>query len=635
MMRRRRTARARRVRLVAAGAVALSLMACSAGDIAEDGGQRSTAASALAARVGRSGTEDLGSVAPPTLAPGQTAHRIGTSFQYQSFVITVGHAVHDRDAQRLTLGLRFENISGGFAQTDASAELALGDGTTVPISGDLFEVPPGVAVDVTAVATTVPDDPVAEGVVTWGRPAFDQPVFRLDGSGGENLWLPADVALDAWTQIGKFGIHLTGVQVHASRIDLGIQAEPGERILRVFVEELTARGTTSPFDARGNLLLGLPSGEVVDAVDGSPMAAQLSWTAQGGQWADFAVPADVDGSYELLLASMPKVGFGTLRPELVERRVIPFDLIDIGPGPAPEPTRLAFPSPYPPAPGGVGDPFVVDLDVGSMNVPGYDVAPKRLAYDPSTRTATLDATVTSMVSAAEPDDGLLSAAPTFGFRVLLESDGRLATGVVEGDGVVDADEPTELTFEFSDVRSLTPGSGGLLIGPSEGAVSSMPLGVDSDLVAWPPDPVAQAVDAPPVVAGDWTVQLRSYRLGLFNPSIRPGVGRRQLEISLEATASPTAQVRSLGLSFRPQYQVLLASGTGYDQAAVADSGLVELTPGQSVALTVTFDVADAFQGGRVPVVVRSRAEFAELAEHWVEVRFLADLTNVVATGEDF
>lgn len=620
--------------MVAAGAAVLCLVACSGGEVT-GGEQGSTAASALAARVEIAGSGAPGSGASPTLGPGQTAHQVGTSFQYQSFVITVGHAVYDRDAQRLTVGLRFENISGGFAQTDATAELALGDGTTVPMSGDLFEVPPGVAVDVTAVATMVPDDPVAAGVVTWGRPAFDQPVFRLDGTGGDNLWLPADVALDAWAQIGKFGIHLTGVQVHASTIDLGIQAEPGERVLRVFVEELTARGTTSPFDARGNLLLRLPSGEVVDAIDGSPMAAQLSWTAQGGQWADFVVPADVDGSYELLLASMPKVGFGTLRPELVERRAIPFDLTDVGPGPAPDPTGLAFPAAYPPAPEGVGDAFAVDLDVGSMNVPGYDVAPTRLAYDPSTRTATLDATVTSLVSAAEPDDGLLSAAPTFGFRVLLESDGRLATGVVEGDGVVDADEPTELTFAFTDVRSLTPDSGGLLIGPSEGAVSSMPLGVDSDLVAWPPDPVAQAIDAPPVVAGDWTVQLRSYRLGLFNASIRPGVGRRQLEISLEATASSSAPVRALGLSFRPQYQLLLASGTGYDQAAVADSGLVELTPGESVELTVTFDVADAFQGGRVPVVVRSRAEFAELLEHWVEVRFVADLTAVETTGDDF
>ena len=79
---------------------------------------------------------------------------------------------------------------------------------------------------------------------------------------------------------------------------------------------------------------------------------------------------------------------------------------------------------------------------------------------------------------------------------------------------------------------------------------------------------------PPITAGDWTVQLHAYRVGLFNPSTRPAVGRRQLELSLRATAAPAARVNALGLSFRPQYQVLIGSGTGYDQGAIADSGLV-------------------------------------------------------------
>ncbi len=35
---------------------------------------------------------------------------------------------------------------------------------------------------------------------------------------------------------------------------------------------------------------------------------------------------------------------------------------------------------------------------------------KAALYDPVTKTATLDATVTSLVSSAGPDDGLLSAA---------------------------------------------------------------------------------------------------------------------------------------------------------------------------------------------------------------------------------
>lgn len=617
-------------RRLAGGLVVAAMVLAAACSADED----ATVPEASDAAAAFAGSITAGPVAAGTsLEPGEVAHDIGTSFQYQSFVITVGVMVHDADAGQLRLGLRFANVSAGWAQTDATAELELGDGTSVPVAGDLFEVPPGVAVDVTAIASSVPEDPVADGVVTWGRPSFDQPVFRLDGTGGDNLWLPATFPLDGWTQIGKFGIHLTGVQVNASKLDLGIQAEAGERILRVFVEEYTARGSTSPFDARSNLLLRLPSGEELDAVDGSPMANQLSWTAQGGQWAEFEIPADVDGAYELLLASVAKVGFSTLQPELIERRAIPFELTEVAPGPPPELVDLAFPMPYPPAPEGAGEAFTVDLDVGSMNVPGYDVEPTRLAYDPVARTATVDATVTSLVSAAGPDDGILSAEPTFGFRLVLASGGRLATGVVEGSGLVDADVPTELRFQFSDVRRLTPDGAGLYIGPGNGAVASMPFGAASTVPAWPPAPVEQLIEAPEITAGDWTVRLQSYRLGLFNPSSTPELGRRQLEISLKVTTSPSAQVRALGLSFRPIYQVLLGSGTGYDQGAVADSGLVELTPGQSITLTVAFDVADSFQGGRVPFVVRSRAEFAEIFEFWVESRFEADLTAAAASDE--
>jgi hypothetical protein len=247
-------------------------------------------------------------------------------------------------------------------------------------------------------------------------------------------------------------------------------------------------------------------------------------------------------------------------------------------------------------------------------------------------TATLDATVTSLLSTTGEKGGLLSSAPTFGLQVALLADGRLVTGLLDGDGTLDEDQPTDVTFEFDGVEQLEPDAAGLYIGPSDGAVSSMPLGPRSNVAASPPPPIAQVVDAPEVVSGDWTVQLKSYRVGLFNPSLRPEVGRRQLEISMTVTASPSAQVKALGLSFSPVYQVLLASGTGYDAAPVADSGLVELQPGQSVDLTVTFDVADTFQGGRTPMVVRSRAEFGELIDYWVDTRFVADLT-AEAAGE--
>lgn len=610
----------RRPRALAAAlaAVLLAPAACSSGGTSaeDESGSGPTSAPTEAADE---------TTSPPTLAPGQEAHEVGTSFEHQSFVITVGSAVYDDEAQQLSLGLRFANVSGRWAQTDTTSALEMGDGTVVPFSGDLFQVPPGVAVEVTATAFPVPEDPVDDGVVTWGNAVFDQPVFRLDGEGGENLWLPAEVEVDGWAQLGKFGVHLTGLQVHASQLDLGIQAPPATRVLRTFVDEYTARGTTAPFDAATNLLLRLPSGEVVDAVHGSPFASRLSWTAQGGQWADFVVPAELDGSYELLLASVQKVGFGTIRPELIERRPIPFELADVEAGPAPFDEPLVLPLPYPPPPEGEGEAFDVDLDLGSMNIPGYDLRPTHLAYDPATRTATLDATVTSLISSVVPPDALLSADRALGFRAVLDTGGRLATGLVEGDATLDADAPTDLTFEFTDVRALSPDGAGLYVGPGDGAVSSMPLGEASDVVAWPPTPTAQVVDTPPVVAGDWTVQLRAYRIGLFSPDVRPTVGRCQLEVSLDATAAPTARPNALGLGFQPLTQVLLGGGTGYDQGPVFDSGSVEMTPGETVRFTVTFDVADTFQGGRTPFVVRSRSEL-DLLTHWIETRLLVGLT---------
>lgn len=616
----------RGARLTAIALVLVAGAACSSGGSSGDDA------------AGRSTTTEAGggtvTTAEDELRPGQVVHEVGTSFQHRSFVVTVGHAVYDAGAEQLALGLRFHNVSERWAQTDTASSLELGDGTTVFFSGELVEVPPGVAIDVTAVASGVPEDPVEDGVVTWGHAAFEQPRFRLDGSGGEHLWLPAEVPVDAWAQIGKFGVHLTGLEVHASRIDQSIHAEPGTLVLRALVEETTARGTTSPFHAGSNLLLRLPSGAVVDAADSSPAASELSWTVQGGQWADFVVPAELAGTYELLLASTPKLGFGTIRPELIERRAIPFELDDVAPGPAPEGFPLARPGVFPPPAEGSGEPFEVELDVGSMNIPGYDLRPTRLAYDPAARTATLDATVTSLVSSVVPADGLLSAAPRFGFRAALSTGRGLATGQIQGDTTLDADAPSDVTLVFADVDELAPHDAGLYVGPGDGAVSSMPLGETSPVVAWPPTPAAQVVEGEPVVAGDWTVQLRAYRLGLFDPAERPSLGRRQLEVLLDVTAAATARPNALGLSFVPRTQVLLAGGTGYDQAPLFDSGSYEMDPGETARLTVTFDVADTFQGGRTAFAVRSRSAH-DLASYWIETRFLADLTAAAAGAEVF
>jgi hypothetical protein len=581
--------------------------------------------------------EDGPTTPPPVELPDDAVVRdVGTSFQFGSFLITVGTVAHLPTEQQLRVGLRFRNISGGWSQTDTTAQLELPDGTTVPLSGDLFDVPPGASVAVTSVGSPVASDPFDGGTIRWGGSAYQRPAIRLDpeeGDRGEGLWLPVAVPVDRWAQIGRFGVHLTHVEVHASQIDLGIQAPEGQRVVRTHVESYTTKGTTTPFDARNNLVLALPDGTEVQASDGSTMANQLSWTSQGGQWADFLVPDDAEGRLELRLGSPAIVGFSTVDAARIERRPIPFELVDLEPGELPVEEPLVAPGAYPTPVEGAGEAFETDLDAGSINVPGYDLRPTRLSYDPATLGATLEATVTPLAAAPDGDDEILAADPTFGLRLALLSGGRLAAGVVGGTGAVDPVEPTELTFEFSGVRALDPADAGLYVGAGEGAVASLPLGPASPVVSWPPTLEARDLDAPPIVTGDWTVQLLSYRLGLVDPVIRPNQGRRQLEVALDVTASPTASPGALGLSFVPLQQLLLGSGTGYDQGAVADSGLFEWTPGETRRLRVTFDVADSFRPGRLAFSARSRAEFAQITEWWAETRFEAALTTTSATEE--
>lgn len=618
-----------RWRLAAATVAVAALASASCSTSGDDPAVATTSSTSTSGAAGA-----VTSTTARAVQPHEVVAEVGTSFQYKEFVVTVGHVVHDPEAQVLRLAMRYQNRSGGWAQTEATGQIEWPDGTTAPVTGDLFDVPPGATVDVTAVSGFVPLDSFEEASLVLGSSSYAQPSVRLDGEGGEDLWLPVEVPLDEWGQIGKFGVHVTGVQVNASQVDMGIQAVPGELVMRVLLEEFTARGTTSPFDAGQNLLLRRPDGETVKGLHGSPMASEISWTAQGDQWVDFPVSSDVDGRYELLLG-IAENGFGVLNPDLIERRSIPFEMEGIEPGAAPEVGELPFPAAYPVPAEGLGDPVDVELDAGAVNLPGFDLQPTRLRYDPASKTATLDTVVRSLEKRVGETGGILSADPTFDARLALASGGRLNSGYASGDGVVSLDEPNEITFTFSDVRSLDPADVALYAGPSEGAVSSLPLGPASAVPAWPPRPVAREVVAPEVTAGDWTVQFTSYRIGLVDPLARPRLGRRQLELELDVTASPTAQVKALGLSFQPKYQVLLGSGTGYDQAAVADSGFVEFTPGQSESMSVTFEVPDNFRGGRIPVVVRSNAEYGEIPVYWIEVRLLVDLTDGVAPEEAF
>ena len=572
------------------------------------------------------------------LAPGQVDHVVDTSFQYGSFTITVGHAVYDRRAQQLTVGLRFHNTSEVWGQSEISGMLTKADGTQVGFSGQPYVVPPGSTIDVTGSSATVPTDPFPHGKIAWGSPDRSQPVIRLDGHGGTNLWLPRSIKLDGWAHIGKFGVHATRAVVNAAELNMGIQAPAGMRILRVYCDAFTNKGTVSPFAAKDNLLLKLPDGSTVDALDGSPAGGQLSWVQQPGTWADFPIPTSLRGRYSLLLASMPKLGFGTIRPELIERRPIAFVIGALTPRPPPH-ASPPVPDLTPPGTVTKGIPIDQKLAVGTMNVSGYDVTPTRLRWDPSTTTVTLDVTVTALAGHGPGGTiGLaavsgLGAPPQFGFSEVIISHGKPLTGVVSGPAQVDPDKPTHLTLSFLGAQTFDADDAALYVGSSGGGASSLPLGATSPVAAYPDHVSTTTITAPAVSAGPWTVTLRAARLGLLVSSTPPRPGWRDLEVTFDVQAAPDAAKNAFGLSFSAKYQLLLAGPSGYDTEAIAGDDPVQQKPGQVLRYTTTFEVPETFHGGQLAFVLRSRSEVGDLTTSWIETRFIAAVGTTTTAAD--
>jgi hypothetical protein len=140
------------------------------------------------------------------------------------------------------------------------------------------------------------------------------------------------------------------------------------------------------------------------------------------------------------------------------------------------------------------------------------------------------------------------------------------------------------------------------------------------------------VRAAAVTAGDWTVHLTGYRVGLLQTTDPPAPGRRALEVIMDVTASPTAQVKALGLSFRASVQLFVASPNGYMLQAVGYSGLVQFEPGATHRASVTFHVPDSFSAGRRGFVLRGGDETADVTtDVFIETTFAAELGSAAGT----
>lgn len=600
-----------RARSARALVAALLLAACSGG-----GGSSSTQSSSAA---GATSTSSL------ALRDGQTAHRIGATFQYGGFLVTIGNAVYDSNEGTLLLGVRFRNIGGVWNQPEVQADLDVG-GTHRPITADTpVDVPPERSTDVTLTVSTLDGDPTRDGVLAWGRPDRDQPIIHLDDGHVDGGFIPAAVPIDGWAHIGKYAVHLTGGQVQAAYLDLNQQADPGQRVLRIAFDEYANRlDPVNGFYPGEHLTLVRPDGQTVDGVDGSVGLAPMSWTASTRNWIELPVASDPSGDYQLLLSSLSPKGFSTLHPELIERVPIAFHLDEVQAGVAPD---EPLPNPeLPDADQPQRAPIDVALEVGAVNVPGFTFRPTHLRWDPAAKSATVDGEATYLQTESNPSTGFLAITPQFSFTHLLVSGGRSYTGIVAGNLEVPAGAPRPITIEYLSVDRLDANDAGLFIGPRSSQASSIPLGRASAVPRYPPPPEEQPITASPATAGPWTVQLVAFRVGLLQIDNPPPPGERDLEVIMDVTASPSATVPSLGLSYRPVVQLFIAGADGYMTQARGDSGLVLYNPGETHRQSVTFHVSDTFSPGRVGFVLRSADEVADVQLNaFVETTFGADL----------
>ena len=570
------------------------------------------------------------------LQPGQVRHDLNVTFQFGAFQATIGTAVYDPAQQQLIAGVRMHNVGSEWSFVSLASTLRHGTDVT-PLLGDSADVPPGAATDLTVSFGSVAADPFTDGSTwVWGDDDEAQAVVNLGDDTVTGGSLPQDVAIDAWGSLGKYSVHVTGARVLSGDLGLNVPPPPGERVLRVLFDVFTIhQDPVNGFYPIEHLTLTRPDGTTVEGTGSSDGFSPVSWTAQGSNWIDFPVADAVAGDYQLQLASLSPMAMGSLHPELIERTPIalsiPADAIAT-PAAAPESSP---PIPDLDGPSAPAAPVDVDLAVPPMNVPTMSFQPRHLAWDPATQTALLtgDASVIADPAAnvANPDEdlsgGLLDITPQFSFTHALASAGRFYTGVVNGSVEVPPGPPVPMTIEFDGVDALDPSDIGLYIGARDAAAASVPLTAGSSVIAYPPQPQVNTITAPPVTAGDWTVQLLSYRVGMISVT-PPPAGQRQLELTFDVTVSPTAHVKALGLAFHPSVQLFLANTDGYLGQAAFDTTLLTFNPGETHRQTVVFNVPDSFVPGTLGLVLRGNDETLDLsADVFVETTFVATLNT--------
>jgi len=571
------------------------------------------------------------------LEPDQRAYEIRATFQYDGFLVTVGDGVYDSTDGILRLGLRYENLTGGWSQAPVSAAYTGPGSEDVPLSlfAPLVDVPPRRTVEITAEIESLTEAPDGSSRLAWGRDDRDQPVVAFDGE-HEDLWVPADVAVDTWAGIGRHAVHVTSGRVFAADLAHNVQNDPGLRTLRLTFDTYSlVMDPVNGFHPLEHLTLVQPDGEVVEGSGASEGFVPESWTATSDNWIEFPIDASIEGDYELQLTSQSPSALGSLHPELIEHATTAFSLPAVPPGAVPD---APPPRPAPVPPGDRADPSSaelpepvdLDLDGAVLNVGGFLYEPTHLTWDPETSEAIVTGDVSYVQTVTdETPGGVLDSPPTFSFTAGLDSGTNLYSGSVTSLPEIPEEGTVEVEIEFATVFELDPDDLGLYLGPRSAMVASAPLTPGSSVPAYPPAPTEAAIEADPAVARDWTVTLTGYRTGFLQTAHAATPGRIDLEVFFTVTCGPAATDRSSGLAFGPAAQLFLSSPDGYLVGAVHDSGTLAFEPGETKEMSVTFAVPDNFEPGELGFALRSIDERL-LPDDFVETTFPALLTGGAA-----
>lgn len=562
------------------------------------------------------------------LRDGQRGSSATASFDYGAFAVTIGYAVYDESAQALFVGTRWENLSDGYATAPPSFQLVrlrTPDGHESPgdvMGFDQSAVPPGTSAEVTFVWRYLAADPLDEGELVIGALGARATTVALDGGHGENQLATREIAVDRWLEFGPHTVHLHSAMLGPGHLSDNTQADAAHRVLRLGFDVWISTPSRVGWLPDQSLALRLPDGGIVRPRL-VPSVREMTWSAIEGSWAEFEVPDDAAGDYELLLFRRVP---GVLGTPVVGNSVagIPFTVdeareaprsIEALPRTALEPragsARAAEPAPD----------REIDVDAAPVNAAGWALTVTGGTLSPTNGRLVLAVEARHLGAASE--DGVFAVPPSLVLPTALEFGARMTGAMLIINGTA-TERTAKASLEFWEVPA-----------DLDLTTAVLHLGNNARIAfeggSAPVIPERLRAEAETATAGEFTVAVHDYRVGyLTGTDLAPGLV--ELEVGYDLTSSSGASDQTT--FFNPTSQMFLSRRDGYVTVAspMDLTGIQHLEVGMARRMTTTFVVPrQSLESGIVYLRVRSRDEMDfPRPKGWLETTIPVTLTGQAA-----